>query len=157
MIYIIVIFMSYSYNLDLSYNNKKSLNILIVDDDTTSSELFKELLELHGHTVKTLDEGVKCLSNCMKNTYDIIFLDYHIGDLDGAELADCLKDVLHSKSIIYAYTGDSDPNIIKKCKDIGMDGAIIKPLNIHNINKILSDIEQKNNKTSIHKVFNIWY
>lgn len=149
--------MSYSYNLDLSYNNKNGLDILIVDDDTTASELFKELLELHGHNVKTLDEGVKCLSNCMKNKYDIIFLDYHIGDLDGAELADCLKDVLHTKSIIYAYTGDSDPNIIKRCKDIGMDGAIIKPLNVNNINKILLDIEQKKNKIPKQKIFNIWY
>jgi CheY-like chemotaxis protein len=144
--------MNYTYNVDYSYHNKK-LNILIVDDDTISSELFKDILESYGHNVKTLDEGIKCLSNCIKNDYDIIFLDYHIGDIDGVELADCLKDVLHKKSSIYAYTGDSNPMIMKKCKDIGMNGAIIKPINVININKILSNIirdKQKQNK------FNIW-
>jgi CheY-like chemotaxis protein len=144
--------MNYTYNVDYSYDNKK-LNILIVDDDTISSELFKDILESYGHNVKTLDEGVKCLSNCIKNDYDIIFLDYHIGDIDGVELADCLKDVLHKKSSIYAYTGDSNPMIMKKCKDIGMNGAIIKPINLININKILLNIirdKQKQNK------FNIW-
>ena len=164
--------MSYSYNVECSYYNKKGLNILIVDDDIHSSELFKEILESRGHNVKTLDEGVKCLSNCIKNKYDIIFLDYHIGDLDGVELADCLKDVLKSKSNIYAYTGDSDPLIMKKCREIGMNGAIIKPINIDNIDKILLDIEEKkitniqlkNNKFNNIKQdefcltkFNIWY
>ena len=151
--------MSYSYNVECSYNNNKKLNILIVDDDINASELFKEILELRGHNVLTLDEGVKCLSNCMKNNYDIIFLDYHIGDLNGAELADCLKDVLYSKSYIYAYTGDSDPIVLKKCKDIGMNGAIIKPINMENINIILSNIEEKsikhNNQPEINQKYQI--
>ncbi len=137
--------MDYKYNLEHSYiNNKKKLDILIVDDDTNSSELFKELLSLRGHNVSSLDEGVKCISKCMKNKYDIIFLDYHIGDIDGVELADCLKDVLKSEALIYAYTGDNSPEAIKRFQEIGMNGAIIKPINIKTINNILIDIEQQN-------------
>lgn len=137
--------MDYKYNLEQSYvNNKKKLDILIVDDDTNSSELFKELLSLRGHNVSSIDEGVKCISKCMKSKYDIIFLDYHIGDIDGVELADCLKDVLKSEALIYAYTGDNSPEAIKKFREIGMNGAIIKPINIKTINNILIDIEQQN-------------
>ena len=111
--------MNHTYNVDYCYTNSKKLNILIVDDDIISAELFKDILESYGHSVKTLDEGVKCLSNCMKNKYDIIFLDYHIGDIDGVELADCLKDVLKSEAIIYAYTGDNSTLALKKFKEIG--------------------------------------
>ncbi len=137
--------MDYKYNLEHSYiNNKKKLDILIVDDDTNSSELFKELLSLRGHNVSSLDEGVKCISKCMNNKYDIIFLDYHIGDINGVELADCLKDVLKSEALIYAYTGDNSPEAIKRFREIGMNGAIIKPINIKTINNILIDIEQQN-------------
>jgi CheY-like chemotaxis protein len=137
--------MDYKYNLEHSYiNNKKKLDILIVDDDTNSSELFKELLSLRGHNVSSIDEGVKCISTCMKNKYDIIFLDYHIGDIDGVELADCLKDVLKSDALIYAYTGDNSPEAIKRFREIGMNGAIIKPINFKTINNILIDIEQQN-------------
>ncbi len=137
--------MDYKYNLEHSYiNNKKKLDILIVDDDTNSAELFKELLSLRGHNVSSLDEGVKCISKCMKNKYDIIFLDYHIGDIDGVELADCLKDVLKSNALIYAYTGDNSPEAIKRFREIGMNGAIIKPINVKTINNILIDIEQQN-------------
>ena len=145
--------MSYSHNFDYSYLNKKSLEILIVDDDTNASELFKKILESHGHVVKTLDEGVKCISNCIKKHYDIIFLDYHIRDINGIELTGCLKDVLLTKSLIYAYTIDLNPEVFKKCKDIGMDGVIIKPLNINNINKILLKIKDNNKKNNKFNIF----
>lgn len=145
---------NYNYNLNYSYSHKKKLNILIVDDDTKSSELFKEILELNGYNVNTLDEGMKCISRCMTDKYDIIFLDYHIGDIDGADLADCLKDVLKTKSLIYAYTGDSNPDIIKKCQDIGMNGALIKPININLINNIMKTIEQ--NVENNNNKFNLW-
>jgi len=137
--------MAYNYCVEYSYIKKQKLNILIVDDDNNSSDLFKEILELRGHNVTTLDEGVKCISKCLNNNFDIIFLDYHIGDIDGVELADCLKDVLKTKSTIYAYTGDSTKQSIDKFKNIGMNGVFIKPININNINNVLTNIETKKN------------
>lgn len=139
--------MAYKYGVDSCYLNKnKSLDILIVDDDEMSAGLFKEYLSLRGHNVLSLNEGVKCISECMRNKFDIIFLDYHIGDIDGVELADCLKDVLKSKSKIYAYTGDNSPDSIKKFKEIGMKGVLIKPINLNKINNIIIDIENENIK-----------
>jgi len=140
--------MAYKYGVDNCYYKKsKKLDILIVDDDELSAELFKEYLSIRGHNVLSLNEGVKCISQCMKNKFDIIFLDYHIGDIDGVELADCLKDVLKTQSKIYAYTGDDKPESIKKFKDIGMNGVLIKPIDLNKINNIIIDIENENIKT----------
>lgn len=137
--------MSYKYGVDNCYYKKnKKLDILIVDDDEISSELFKEYLSLCGHNVYSLNEGVKCIACCIKKNFDIIFLDYHIGDINGVELADCLKDVLKIKSKIYAYTGDNNPESIEKFKNIGMNGVIIKPINLNKINNIIIDIENEN-------------
>jgi len=146
--------MSYNYCVDYTYNKKNKLNILIVDDDTNSSELFKEILELHGHTVITLDEGVKCISKCIENKFDIIFLDYHIGDIDGVELADCLKDVLKTESQIYAYTGDNNPISIQKFKDVGMHGVFLKPININIINNFISTLTTKTTNKKNHNHIN---
>jgi CheY-like chemotaxis protein len=147
--------MSYNYCVEYSYIKKNKLNILIVDDDKNSSELFKEILELRGHNVITLDEGVKCISKCINNNFDIIFLDYHIGDIDGVELADCLKDILKTQSKIYAYTGDNTQLAVDKFRTIGMNGVFIKPLNIMSINHMLERIE-KNNTEEINKSFVIF-
>ncbi len=139
--------MTFKYSVDNCYlNRNRGLGILIVDDDEISAGLFKEYLSLLGHNVLSLNEGVKCISECIKNKFDIIFLDYHIKDIDGVELADCLKDVLKTKSRIFAYTGDSSPMAIKKFKEIGMDGVLIKPLDFSKINNIISDIENQNKK-----------
>ena len=130
--------MSYGYNL----TRKNKLNILVVDDDDTSLELFKEILEFRGHNVTAVNEGVRCISNLQTNYYDIIFLDYHIGDIDGVDLADCIKDVFKHKSLIFAYTGDSSLNAINRFKIIGMNGALIKPLNMNLIDSIMNTIEK---------------
>lgn len=130
--------MNYVYNLV----RKNKLNILVVDDDITSLELFKEILEFRGHNVTAVNEGVRCISNLQNNYYDIIFLDYHIGDIDGVDLADCIKDVFKHKSLIFAYTGDSSSSALDRFKIIGMNGALIKPLNIELIDSIMSTIEK---------------
>ena len=139
--------MNYGYNLI----RKNKLNILVVDDDETSLELFKEILEFRGHNVTTVNEGVRCISNLQTNYYDIIFLDYHIGDIDGVDLADCIKDVFKHKSLIFAYTGDSSTSALDRFKIIGMDGALIKPLNIDLIDSIMNMIE-KNDKNIENKL-----
>ena len=126
------------------YNKRLKLNILIVDDDENASELFKEILELRGHNVITLNEGVRCISNIQHNNYDIIFLDYHIGDIDGVDLADFIKDIFKSNALIFAYTGDNSSSAVTKFKETGMDGAIIKPIDYSLINKIMVQIENTN-------------
>ncbi len=141
------------YMTSNEYNKRLKLNILIVDDDENASELFKEILELRGHNVITLNEGVRCISNIQNNNYDIIFLDYHIGDIDGVDLADFIKDIFKSNALIFAYTGDNSLSAVSKFKETGMNGAIIKPIDYNLINKIMVQIENTNkiNKKNINQ------
>lgn len=132
------------YKTSNEYIKRVKLNILIVDDDENASELFKEILELRGHNVITLNEGVRCISNMQNHDYDLIFLDYHIGDIDGVDLADFIKDIFKSHALIFAYTGDNSSNAVDKFKETGMSGAIIKPINCDFINKIMTQIENSN-------------
>ena len=153
---------TYDYNSNNTYNRRLKLNILIVDDDDVASELFKELLELRGHNVVTLNEGVRCISNVQTNNYDLIFLDYHIGDIDGVDLADFIKDIFKSNALIFAYTGDNSVDAVTKFKETGMDGALIKPIDGDLINKIMTLLETTNkintetiNKEIINKIKSI--
>lgn len=127
----------YKYRTNNQYIKKSKLNILIVDDDNNASELFKEILELRGHNVLTLNEGVQCVSNFQTHDYDLVFLDYHIGDINGVDLADFIKDIFKSKAIIFAYTGDNSINAVDKFKEKGMSGALIKPIDTDLINSIM--------------------
>jgi CheY-like chemotaxis protein len=143
----------YKYKTINNYNKRLKLKILIVDDDPLASELFKEVLELRGHNVLVSSEGVDCISKFQSNDYDLVFLDYHIGDIDGVDLADYIKDIFKSNALIFAYTGDNSCSAVNKFKQTGMNGALIKPVDIDLINKIMILIETENklNKNLVNK------
>jgi|LakMenE01Jun11ns_1017448.scaffolds.fasta_scaffold9774475_2 CheY-like chemotaxis protein len=135
-------------------NKKKKLKILIVDDEIDSSSLFKEILDLRGHNVTLINEGIQCINKCKDNEYDIIFLDYHIPGIDGVVIADLIKDLFKTNSLIFAYTGDSTTESLNKFKKIGMTAALIKPVDIDLINLIMNSFEEREciDKNILHKL-----
>jgi CheY-like chemotaxis protein len=136
-----------TYNTKNIYNklteptNKKNMNILIVDDDIMGAECLKEILELHNHTVNIIDDAIRCITLCQNNKYDIVFMDYHMEGLDGAQITMLLKDQKIGKTIIFAYTGDNSNAAIKQFKETGMNGAIIKPIDMNSFEILLNYLE----------------
>lgn len=129
--------------------NKHRLKILIVDDDDNARNSLKDLIELRGHKVITLDEGMKCVNRCSENTFDIIFMDYHIGDLDGdihgTDIVGMIRDCFGINCPIYAYTGDNSNEVISNIKSQNMKGAFIKPVSSELINDFFNIIEKNIN------------
>ena len=123
---------------------KKCFRILIVDDDNNMAQMFSEILKMRGHSVTIVNEGALCINKCHNDFYDIIFMDFHLEDLDGVNVTDVIKNVCNTKSLIFAFTGDDSGQSVAKFKDIGMTGALIKPLDINLINKIMSSLESRN-------------
>lgn len=127
-------------------NNNKKLNILIVDDDANSRDSLKDIIKVRGHHVVTLDEGLKCVNRCSENIFDMIFMDYHIGDLDGdlvgTDVIRMVRECFDVDTIIYAYTGDDSIDAINNFKKNNMKGAFIKPVDASIINEFFSIIEK---------------
>ena len=121
---------------------RKTFSILIVDDDTDIADNLKNILELRGHIVTIVDDGLRCITHCKdkKKHYDIVFMDYHMDGLDGAQVTEFIKND-KKKSLIFAYTGDDSQRAINDFKHVGMDGAIIKPIDIQSIELLMSKLE----------------
>jgi CheY-like chemotaxis protein len=124
----------------------KRLNILIVDDDENSRYSLRDLIKIRGHNVITLDEGMKCVNRCSDNIFDIIFMDYHINDLEGEvtgiEITNIIRDCFNNESIIYAYTGDNSTEAINEFKSNNMKGVFIKPIEPLLLNEFFMVIEK---------------
>ena len=148
--------MEYVYNKNLSYTNNKNTkefirrnkNILIVDDDIKGAECLKEILEIRGHYVTIIDDAVRCITLCETNYYDIVFMDYHMEGLDGSQVTSILKDQKISKTIIYAFTGDNSKYALDTFKEAGMNGAIIKPIDVNILEILLNYLEEHNDLDS---------
>ena len=149
--FILTVYMEYSYITESNIANKlKKINIkqqfkiLIVDDDIDMAESFSEILQDRGHFVTIANEGSSCINKCQNQQYDIIFMDFHLNDINGVDTTDLIKNVCFTTSIVFAFTGDDSVNAISEFKKIGMDGAVIKPFDINMINKLMNSLETKN-------------
>lgn len=130
---------------------QKKLNILIVDDDENSRESLKDIISGRGHNVTTLDEGMKCVNRCSENTFDIIFMDYHINELEGdmitelcgTDVTQMVRECFNVETTIYAYTGDNSMSAINDFKKNRMKGAFIKPVTPGLMNEFFTIIEKE--------------
>jgi CheY-like chemotaxis protein len=137
---------NFTNSLDHCIESDHKLNILIVDDDENSRESLRYILNSYGHNITTLDEGMKCVNRCAHIKFDLIFMDYHINDLDGdikgSDVTQMVKECFDTTVPIYAYTGDNSTDAINDMKKNDMKGVFIKPVD-HNL---IYNFLQINNK-----------
>ena len=59
--------------------------IIIIDDEKAIRETLKEILEYEKHTVSIAEDGKKGLEKVREKTYDLIFCDIKMPEMDGME------------------------------------------------------------------------
>lgn len=128
----------------------RKLKVLIVDDDENSRESLKDIISSRGHSVTALDEGMKCVNRCSEFTFDIIFMDYHINELEGdmitelcgTDVTQMVRECFEVDTIIYAYTGDNSISAVNDFKKNNMKGAFIKPVTPGLMNEFFTIVEK---------------
>ena len=60
--------------------------ILVAEDNETNLILLRELLEIDGHVVTTCSSGTEALEILAERNFDLILLDYNLGDMDGVRV-----------------------------------------------------------------------
>ena len=103
------------------------MNILAVDDEYYALELLKRSLEevAHGATVYLCRDVGSALATAREKKIDVAFLDIHMPEKNGIELAHDLK-MLNPKVNIVFVTGFSEH--MKEGIDLRMSGYVMKPV-----------------------------
>ena len=103
------------------------MNILAVDDEYYALELMKNALEevAGGSTVYLCRDVKSALQTATETKIDVAFLDIHMPDMNGVELARKLKLLNPKVNIVFA-TGFSE--YMKEGIDLRMSGYIMKPV-----------------------------
>ncbi len=102
-------------------------SILIIDDDVDICVLLQKYLTKKGFTVNTTYSASKALTAMKESNYDVVFCDYRLGDKDGKEVLEEIKDAypLTEVIIITAYSDiKTAVNLIKS----GAFDYLCKPL-----------------------------
>lgn len=129
-------------------------SILIVDDDEDIRELLKYNLERDNHTVRTVENGLKCLEAVASEKPDLILLDVMMPEMDGIEVCEQLKaDETYNSIIICFLTARNEDYSQIAGLESGGDDYVSKPIKpkvlISRINALLRRSELNKSKNSI--------
>ena len=125
-------------------------NILVIDDETMISDVLQQALTIYGHNVETASGGSDGLRMFEAGSFDLVITDIRMPDIDGIEVARCIRSSDKPQTPIIAMSGT--PWLIN---GNGFDFTISKPFSIKllmdavkelTINPINSEMGPLNNK-----------
>lgn len=106
----------------------KNIKILMVEDVILNQLLMKTLLDDFGFDNDIASNGKIAIEKLQKNTYDIILMDLQMPVMNGFEATEYIRKTMNSKIPIIALTADVTTVDLAKCKAVGIDDYISKPV-----------------------------
>jgi PAS domain S-box-containing protein len=106
----------------------KNTRILVAEDVALNQLLIRTLLDDFGFNCDIVSNGKLAIEKMQTNEYDIILMDLQMPEMNGFEATEYIRKKLNSKIPILALTADVTSTDLAKCKAIGMDDYISKPI-----------------------------
>jgi len=109
-------------------SESKNIKVLVVEDIALNQLLMKTLLDDFGFERDIADNGKIAIEMLQKNSYDIILMDLQMPVMNGFEATEYIRKIMNSKIPIIALTADVTTIDLAKCKTVGMNDYIAKPV-----------------------------
>jgi len=106
----------------------KNIKVLIVEDIALNQLLMKTLLDDFGFERDIAANGKIAIEKLQANSYDVILMDLQMPVMNGFEATDHIRNTMHSNIPIIALTADVTTVDLEKCKAVGMNDYIAKPV-----------------------------
>jgi len=121
----------------------KHIKILVVEDIALNQLLMKTLLDDFGFEREIVANGKLAIEKLQTNSYDIILMDLQMPEMNGFEATEYIRNKMNSKVPIIALTADVTTVDLAKCKAVGMNDYIAKPVDEKLLyNKIISLVKK---------------
>jgi CheY-like chemotaxis protein len=123
----------------------KGKHILLCEDNRMNTEIACAILEDCSIRVDTAAdglEGVQKFAASVPGGYDAVLMDLRMPVLDGIEAAGRIRSMerADAKSIpIIAMTADAFEDDLKQCRQAGMNGHVLKPIDPKKLIAVLED------------------
>ncbi len=106
----------------------KNIKVLVVEDMALNQLLMKTLLDDFGFERDIASNGKKAIEKLETKDYDIILMDLQMPEMNGFECTEYIRNTMNSKIPIIALTADVTTVDLAKCKSVGMNDYIAKPV-----------------------------
>lgn len=106
----------------------KNIKVLVVEDMALNQLLMKTLLDDFGFERDIADNGKIAIEKLAVKSYDIILMDLQMPEMNGFEATEYIRKTMHLNIPIIALTADVTTVDLEKCKAVGMNDYIAKPV-----------------------------
>ena len=106
----------------------KNIKVLVVEDIALNQLLMKTLLDDFGFERDIAANGKIAIEKLQAKSYDIILMDLQMPEMNGFEATEYIRNKMNSKIPIIALTADVTTVDLAKCKAVGMNDYIAKPV-----------------------------
>lgn len=111
--------------------------VLVVDDNKVNIRLACRLLEGYKVEIDTAESGNECIEKVKDNTYDMIFLDHMMPEMDGITTLKLLKSYGYHLPPVIALTANFYTGAKEEYLEQGFNDYLAKPISYKELNKIM--------------------
>jgi signal transduction histidine kinase/CheY-like chemotaxis protein len=106
----------------------KNIKVLVVEDMPLNQLLMKTLLDDFGFERDIAANGKLAIERMKTKNYDIVLMDLQMPVMNGFEATEYIRNTIKSDIPIVALTADVTTVDLAKCKSVGMNDYIAKPI-----------------------------
>ena len=130
----------------------EKIKLLVVDDNKNLVDMIEEYFSSSNSVMVNLKayDGVECLEliKDKQNEYDAIILDLIMPNKDGIYVLEEMKKLGINKKVIVS-TSYNSPEVIRKISELGASYYLLKPYDMKDLDKRISELCNKTDSTNI--------
>ncbi len=122
----------------LPVNGEPALAVLLADDNVDFSHSFGTMLELLGHHVQVVHDGLSAVASIVGSPPDIAFVDIGMPSLDGVEAVRRVRGQGNTQDVLLvAVTGRGGAEDRARAAEAGFDRYLVKPFAMQDVRDAL--------------------
>ena len=106
----------------------KNIRVLVVEDIALNQLLMRTLLNDFGFECEIASNGKIAVGMLESKTFDIVLMDLQMPEMNGFEATEYIRKKMNLRIPIIALTADVTTVDLAKCKSVGMNDYIAKPI-----------------------------
>jgi PAS domain S-box-containing protein len=127
-----------------TYDGASHSRILIVDDNRDSARTMARILELEGHEVICIYDGLAVNEQVASFHPDVLLVDIGLPGLDGYQVAEQVRTKFaKQKLMLIAVTGYGGEENHSRAMRAGFDHYLVKPVNLKALQDLLADWQDR--------------
>ena len=130
-------------NRQSTLKNRRSLRVLVVDDNVDTVLSFSMLLRASGHDVQTAHDGLAAVQAASDYQPDVVLLDIGLPLLNGYEVAKRIRQQPNLKNVVLiALTGYGQEADRQSALQAGFNHHLVKPARLAELQEILANVSE---------------